>query len=1311
MIEDPKIDYSEYYSNESHEIPEKLLYTGGVLGIGALAYNQAKKNNKVLEAVEKLPGARLLNDRLPQHAFSPQPLSKSIHSMILAAEEISPLHIAKTLGVSSFHTLFVELVDQEKGSIKIGSKAIRAYSEYYRNLILNSSGYALTKRDIQNGFLLDDNKLYLANKDGTKGRELLGYAKLISTNTEIGHQDSPNRIFKKFANIHGVDVHVSQSKIEPLAIVGGADKSQVMQDWIRATGRFTTEIGFKVLDNPLGFVEEMFGNLGVNTDNKIFKNKIVDSLKERISLGSNGVYNQGNRAAMVAMAKNLAFKATGAYTTYVTANALLEKITAEDNPWHNGIVSGLADTYLKIRIGLAKVWSDPLQSIRREQEEAAPESTELYSLAAFPLGGAMLGANLAYFKRMRDIAVYGLDEGARINTELRKVGGSVGALLGRLNPEGTTLARYGKLGALAGAAITLPFLPGALVGQSSDELTGEVAVRRNRGWLMNGSPFEGESIKYHRKTLIEEAITDARNKTLYKDGKEQREMDPIYSPFRYLKNPYAFEEAHQHDMPYPVWGMEVSYGSFMGKIYQGTIGQLIKPNVVRVGGAPGESRKDASLQADGMMEGQPTATSDATKEALMGTYAAFSDFTGLKGFAGSLALEALGLEPDDAPKLAVSGSANTLVDRYQSLQLGDALGCFTPDTRVLTSEGYKEIREIKVGDWVFPGRRVSKVYQKEFDQEILKVTIGGKVIFVTPNHVFPGFEDLKIHDRPIIDWDVGDELSSFTIERKEVVWYKGTMYDLEVTESVPAASTHYYNVEGIICHNSGEFVRRLLPQSADTKRDEVNPLKNTVAPSWLPRDTHRDFSTGNYFEKVADIGYTMLPGSRGFDALHPELRDIDPEDYSDAWKYKILQNVARGSREHYTIREKLINQLDTLSEEDRDVFFSAYEQDIARDEEKRFFETRDKEGMNPWQIVQNAIWENVAHLESPLEPLTPFRPMAKFLHQRTAIEDYRRTQLAGSDAAIWTKPIDHFINPAINRSIQLLDDTYKPRDVKEKENIDEYFDNLKLVKSSLGRPFDAANTIVSAAYSGMRTREDMLAFRRALPDNQTAYLQSFANDKENRDTILAMLPENIGRVYQSIWKNVDTYEKAVKEGDDPDKRLRDLYLRETEEIKKTSNISLTRKEVEGINRQAYKIRDRQERENFIEEQRAAKIRAKAAQKEAEAYVEETTGTPDSSWIGWDRRLTIDDIKLKTLTIGSEDVTRFGYWPKDQQRNDRITALDDDQQVVNNLESIRKRLRQQQDNKHLLKKRLREQGYEVHDISTNPGAGTVNIESP
>jgi hypothetical protein len=48
------------------------------------------------------------------------------------------------------------------------------------------------------------------------------------------------------------------------------------------------------------------------------------------------------------------------------------------------------------------------------------------------------------------------------------------------------------------------------------------------------------------------------------------------------------------------------------------------------------------------------------------------------------------------------------------------------------------------------------------------------------------------------------------------------------------------------------------------------------------------------------VGYARLPGA-GYAALHPELTDVDPEDYPDIHKMAILADVAPYSREYHQV--------------------------------------------------------------------------------------------------------------------------------------------------------------------------------------------------------------------------------------------------------------------------------------------------------------------------------------------------------------------------------------------------------------------------
>ena len=84
---------------------------------------------------------------------------------------------------------------------------------------------------------------------------------------------------------------------------------------------------------------------------------------------------------------------------------------------------------------------------------------------------------------------------------------------------------------------------------------------------------------------------------------------------------------------------------------------------------------------------------------------------------------------------------------------------------------------------------------------------------------------------------------------------------------------------------------------------QANEIPNEM-PSWMPgEDYYTDFKKGDPYVKV-DQGFARLPGA-GYAALHPELKDVNPEDYPDIHKMAILADVAPYSREYNTYRLKV----------------------------------------------------------------------------------------------------------------------------------------------------------------------------------------------------------------------------------------------------------------------------------------------------------------------------------------------------------------------------------------------------------------------
>ena len=1739
--------------NEQEEARSDFFIYGGASAVSAkVLYEKAKKDEGIKALISEVPGAKLLKQKLTKQyldnqaaqiisgAIDPRstavaPLSQSLQSILVSLEELSPSQILKTLQLSSFNSLFVEVIDEERKKARhIKQTSIQVYENYYKNLIFKESKIKLMDEDIKHGFILQNNKLYQAvpesgNKGGVKaGRVLLDYATVVNSTIKTGdNHHSVNRVFEKFSNIYDANLNRNQLHTEPFVVVGGVSKRSTVSTWARAYGRFSLEIGAKSLDNPLGFLEEYLDMTGLN-NSKLVKNKYFQTAKgfTNFKLGTGGVYNISSAEMMKKIGKNLAIKGAAGVVGLNIIDATLDALTPDSSVWSNGLVAGMADTFMKAHVKFAELWSDNFQDLKKSQENSAPESTKLSTLIGVPLAGAMTGANIAFFKRMKDTTTKGLEQSSTIHTAEQKLGGLLGKAADKvgINIVGNTISRYSKVGALLGATLTLPFLPGALVGKSSEELRQEysgekeVAVRKDRGWLAGGTEYEGGQIKYFRQNLLRTIASDAKTKTLYGDRETKRRLDPIFNPIKYLRNPYRFEEMHQEDMPFPVWGMDVSYGSVLGQLYKGTIGELIKPTVIHpeflklqseanpnlVLGVKGEiakgisetisgknskslsklsagnseensdtsvaivdsdayttpenERKEVkSLIADGLMLRANAPTVSVLDRTLAGTSASLSDFTGLKGFSSSLLLGAANLDPTEQlrPELEVSGTSTSFSGTLSDANLGDMFGfgefsrrlipqsaavkrdtinpmrnqvapdwlpknetkyyknfergnyyCLAPNSLLETNTlEVKKACEIKVGDKLlgkFGKDTVVKNIETIPSQEVLKITINGsnniptyltgehpvairfkthgesessektkiyrilkllkntskgvsypknkfyKVLEVSiptfstlfkqmeqegyiinnkkniirtykdlpdeylfeNNIYFKEAKDLKVGDyvaypkyREKLDiieefdlatipgWSaISENYVYYTRTPESVIefeWLRGessikpksninmsitkensrdtrkTRFDrylkldknfglfcglwlaegfkkgtahnvseyefvnniysnspLETCQWCPISSTNgaqmrycckaldmfleytfgsgakfkhlnnyllhtpeefikgliegYYFGDGTTYNNKGRYsetatsasdkllvqlkllmIRRLGVVSIlnDYKYDPKDVVINGVIKGidsgykqslvvrrqesnsnlWTQDENFYYFRINKIEKEPCNVVYAfetsdntfctysmlthnshmengeyLLPGSKGFETLNPELKGVDPNNYPLVYQYKILQNVARGSSEHIAVKKYLAEHLDELSEKEKDVFFEAYGQDTERDVQKRFTDYKtgsEKSNMGVIGLTQNAIWESFSHLESPLEPLTPFRPMAKFVHQRTAVEDYIKTQLMGSDVGIWTNPYSHFLKPTLNR---LADsgsiDQFKPKEAIEKENVDTYFDKLSLVKAiKTNDTYDIERNVTALSYLGINDPGSMKRFKSALPEGQSAYVEAFSQekDKKKRNQILSLVPKDIGRAYQSIWSNIDIYDQAILKGKDPNKALEEEYLKDSKKLKSAFSIDITRQDRETIHNQASTLANDEDKKRFEQYQEAKLIRLKAAQKEATEYVENQTGSlPSDNWIGWDPRLTIDDIKLKTLTIGREDIHRFGYWQKDLERSERLIGLKEGE-IVNELENIKAEKRSNVAREFAIRARLRNIGFEVSTINSVP----------
>lgn len=136
-----------------------------------------------------------------------------------------------------------------------------------------------------------------------------------------------------------------------------------------------------------------------------------------------------------------------------------------------------------------------------------------------------------------------------------------------------------------------------------------------------------------------------------------------------------------------------------------------------------------------------------------------------------------------------------------------------------------------------------------------------------------------------------------------------------------------------------EAIRRFIPHKRSYLQD-YNPLE-TALPSWMPEDYFMDYSHGNPIEKIKE-GEIRLPGP-GMAALYPELQGVHPEDYSLAWRTKILGDVAMWSDEYRATMSKALSQRSSMTDEEVAMVETTRQQVIEKKRKREFNELKFRE--------------------------------------------------------------------------------------------------------------------------------------------------------------------------------------------------------------------------------------------------------------------------------------------------------------------------------------------------------------------------------
>lgn len=1206
-INSSKYTYGEFEKKRVEDRNDAILKIGAA-GAGITAAHYLLQAQQVQTAAAKLFKLDILKDyiQLNQYNWRELPVNPRITlgdltlGFVKGMEEISPFKVLRTFHASSF--LSPAVMAKETKAVTISATQLFLDEEYIRRLVsINSPGVAPDAVNdlFRSGAVYKSGKLYSADQS----IEILSHARIVDLAPDIargsGEKSSPflNRVYEKFRNVIGVEerskfFNAAFSDSGGIGIIAGKSNLDITQKWTRAYGRLAVEPGFKIFDKPADFLAELVDKTGLPERYNVFT-----GLRDKLALnaGTAGDYTKSVPRSFYVSAKNTAKITTKGTIAYTALDAIVRSIAGEDSPYDKGIAAGLATAYVNTRVGVAEKWSDNFQGYKERQEYYAPGSTSLIALSGFPLAGAMLGATVGYSARVKDVAREGFAGSERIFSR-ESQSGLVNKVLGRTGADAPMMnktKKFAAIGAIIAAIPALPFLPGAVIGESSEKLKAqysgeeEVAIRSTRFWTSGGTEYGGGKIKYFTRSWYNQLMDNAEDIGRYDNIETKDKLNPYLNPFDYLRNPYQYEELNQDRTPYPVWGMSVSQGGALGKIYEMTIGALIKPTIVNdrlddyvTGGSIHSNRgvelktkvsqKEESLVSDGMMLAPEAAKLNTIEEGASSAYKALTDFAGLKGWVISLLNDAThtGLE-DVGKQLAKSGESSNIA------------------------------------------------------RELLERNLGGM--------------------GPV-----------------------------------------------------GESLRRFIPTNAGSVQDNINPLRNLM-PEWLPHDPDnywRDFSIGDPYASI-DRGYYRLPGE-GYAELFPELKGLDPNDYPDIFKYKILSDVAMGSNEYYAYKDEMDrrDEADVLTDYERKIYDTVKNQELEKSVHKKFAEDLGEKDLNNAGMGNKfmaELWAGATRLaESPTESLTFFRPAAKFLHQRTAVEDYIATQVEGSDIGMWTKPYAHFIKPFANK-ISPVD--IRPQETQEKEAINTYFDKLEYVKNR--RLYKEAiknedpeayrykknyqTTITGALTTGLDSDMEVTRAYVAMPANERAYFAAFSSETEEkvRKQIVNITSVDIASLYSKIWERRDAM--AISSSpEEQEERIRGIVQQEEQEA-----ISDNREIYDRYQKSGDKS------STFLEYLEDVK---------AEQYISQTTGMPSDDFAGWDPRIDIKDIKLQTLTIGKEDVREFGFWDGDEERLRRLTAVQEEEEVTGQIAAIKDSIKREKSRAAEIKQELYSRGINVSRVS-------------
>lgn len=936
-----------------------------------------------------------------------------------------------------------------------------------------------------------------------------------------------------------------------------------------------------------------------------------------------------------------------------------------------------------------------LTAVAKKQESVAPGSTSLGIFAP----AASLTATFALGAAAYKLSPHNIQASFKnLAVDMLKRGGNENVLIKGLNREiFSSRSPFQKMLSWAidnpkraifalGMIPAIPFLPGFLGSNKTyeerkAEFRGkkEVAIRKNRGWLLSTSPFEGGRVTHFREHALSLIEKDWENRGVVWPSYWKRFAHNITGG---LYGRYMLEEYHKDSQP--VY-QSAPYGAnipVIGPLISGTIGRWVKPTIdyhkyglewddnqdgvgaLVLQNLTGSKSKVLRAYATGgglsrgaMQVAQLDTTQLAQHIGLQSENSGYSasnkfarsihDFMGFRGFAYETMKSAItGLKtPDEFTPYAQSASEfyNTSQQMW-AYQAGD-VGLFSgeflrrifqyPDRRWTVNNIKNEFSGVS---WIPQG---GKDVGKSSSKDLTRGTTFDKVPMGWLHATRKGFEfqfpevkglDFEQYPDPV-RVEILKHMSPFSGEFNAAA---SRVKDLAIgNQLTPEQEQRYYE--------SLQQVGQLKDQLyADDSQASYHVSTQTVEGRIQDVDDTGRFTLDSMPGRTFKLSGVSLQEEDIRARLLRERQFEDQYELSSAMR-SVVEDTKKIMQDNLHVGRKVSLQvaaMDQMMNPNMDVeAVMGSLNTMLIDKGAGFVNTGNLAKYNVFQQLNglpsrliSRYWEKLSGGESFF--------INKLKPKRDYLSHYKYSNVYNRDVKMWNKPIEQIIKPMIASTLHKFGIDTIPQFTITRRRNQEYWDILKYIKGKMlenktGNPMyrDMWKSTMIGADPIHGTHEELL---RALPENEKAFFSRFANEPnaKKRGQILKYIPAAQRRIYIALWSK-QQHAAAIKETE----KEKEFW----ENVRDTEGFGMSKEE-----------ENQWRRETGGHTSRADWKRLKYIEEYAESHY-----IPDADDEIWRENVDIDNVELLSLKSEGHNTEDYGFF----EDKARIAAYDSTANLV------------------------------------------------